>query len=352
MIHPIHIDNYSLNNSELFDNYIQHHRIIIVSDPCVSQLYLSQLKATLRHRPCHAVLIPEGEQHKTLATWQQILDNLFSHGYGRDTLLIALGGGMVSDIAGFAAATYQRGIPWISIPTTLLAQVDASIGGKTAVNHPGGKNMIGAFHQPSAVIIDPRVLESLPEREFRSGLAEVIKYGLIYDADFFTWLEINMVSCAARDPAALSQAIKASIVMSDEKDIADKRAILNFGHTFGHAMENVSGYCTLLHGEAVAIGMVMAATLSVQIYGLPESVLSRIKRILEHAQLPLTRPTTLSPEQIVEAMRMDKKNHNNTLRLVLLKSLGEAVVADINPMGIGSMGAIPMDQIKKIIREN
>jgi 3-dehydroquinate synthase len=353
--YPIYIGEHLLDNAELVSKYIQPLSIMpsvmIVSDETVSRLYLKKLLTSLGNLSHNIVLIPEGEEHKTLETWQQILEALFLHGHTRHTLLIALGGGIVNDIAGFAAATYQRGIPWISIPTTLLAQVDASIGGKTGVNHPCGKNMIGAFHQPNCVLIDTSVLESLHQRQYNAGLAEIIKYGLVYDAEFFTWLETNMVSCVRRVPTVITEAIqraceiKAAIVVTDEKDTEDKRAILNFGHTFGHAMENVAGYGTLfplLHGEAIAIGMVMAVTLSVQAYGLPETVLNRVKNILHQAQLPTERPTTLSPERIIKTMRMDKKNQKSALRLILLKSMGEAVVTS----------SVPMDQIKKIIRDH
>ncbi|MFU8797937.1 MAG: 3-dehydroquinate synthase, partial [Gammaproteobacteria bacterium] len=299
-------------------NFIEHsiphnHRIVIITDPTISQLHLHSLKTMLGNQPYPIILIAEGEHAKTLETWQRVLDELFTLGCTRETLLVAFGGGVVSDIVGFVAATYQRGIPWIAIPTTLLAQVDAAIGGKTGVNHPYGKNMIGAFHPPICIITEPLFLDSLPQRQYCAGLAEIIKYGLIYDADFFMWLEKNMVFCVQRVPAVLSQAIqrsgeiKMALVKGDEKDISNQRAILNFGHTFGHAMENVAGYGTLLHGEAVAIGMVMATALSVHLYELSETILKRVKNLLRHAQLPIVRPASLSKATIIDAMKRDKK---------------------------------------------
>jgi 3-dehydroquinate synthase len=276
--------------------------------------------------------LPDGEQHKNLDSYSALMDFLMSKRHNRSTTLIALGGGVVGDLTGFVAATFQRGVSFIQIPTTLLAQVDSSVGGKTAVNHPAGKNMIGAFYQPRCVIADTSVLTSLGAREFQAGLAEVLKYGIIADGEFFDWLEASSNALMARDPATLAQAIrrsceiKAEVVAKDETETG-LRAILNYGHTFGHALEALTGYRTLLHGEAVAIGMVMAADLSVRQGLLAGAEALRIKRLLAGFGLPVV-PAVTAPEDMLRAMGMDKKVVDGTLRLVLARGIGEVVVTE------------------------
>ena len=305
---------------------------LIVSNETVAPLYLDTLSACLGGRKLASIALPDGEQHKTVATVELVLDKLVESRANRDTTLIALGGGVVGDITGFAAACYMRGVRFIQVPTTLLAQVDSSVGGKTGVNHPKGKNLIGAFHQPSVVMIDTGTLSTLPEREFRAGLAEVIKYGAIVDAEFFAWLEANMDALLAMDAAALSHAIqrscelKAEVVAEDERE-AGRRAILNFGHTFGHAIEHCQGYGEWLHGEAVAAGMIMAATLS----NIDDSEVSRLTELLHRAGLPVE-PPPISRNAMLDAMGMDKKVAGNRLRFVLLERLGDAIVtSDYEP---------------------
>jgi len=299
---------------------------LVVTNETVEPLYLEALTADLTGKQVRAISLPDGEAYKTLETVEDILDTLIEGGANRDTTVIALGGGVVGDIAGFAAACYMRGVDFIQVPTTLLAQVDSSVGGKTGVNHASGKNLIGAFHQPRAVLIDTETLQTLPDRELKAGLAEVIKYGAIVDADFFAWLEANVDALLARDPQALAVAIrrscelKAEIVAEDERE-SGRRAILNFGHTFGHAIERCQGYGEWLHGEAVAAGMVMAAQLSSGDIALAE----RIANLLERAGLP-TRPPAIDALDLLAAMGMDKKVQQKRLRFVLLRGLGEAFV--------------------------
>jgi 3-dehydroquinate synthase len=299
---------------------------LVVTNETVEPLYLEALTADLTGKQVRAISLPDGEAYKTLETVEDILDTLIAGGANRDTTVIALGGGVVGDIAGFAAACYMRGVDFIQVPTTLLAQVDSSVGGKTGVNHASGKNLIGAFHQPRAVLIDTETLQTLPDRELKAGLAEVIKYGAIVDADFFAWLEANVDALLARDPQALAVAIrrscelKAEIVAEDERE-SGRRAILNFGHTFGHAIERCQGYGKWLHGEAVAAGMVMAAQLSSGDIALAE----RIGNLLERAGLP-TRPPAIDALDLLAAMGMDKKVQQKRLRFVLLRGLGEAFV--------------------------
>ena len=271
-------------------------------------------------------VLADGEAHKTLATTEGLLNDLVGGRAGRDVTVVALGGGVVGDIAGFVAACYMRGVAFVQVPTTLLAQVDSSVGGKTGVNHPGGKNLIGAFHQPRIVLIDTATLDTLPDRELRAGIAEVIKYGAICDRAFFAWLEEHIDALLGRDKAALTTAItrscalKAEVVADDERE-AGRRAILNFGHTFGHAIENSVGYGEWLHGEAVAAGMVMAARLS----GLESGELERLERLIDRAGLPVA-PPLCRPGQLRDAMQLDKKTQSGQLRFVLLKRLGEAYV--------------------------
>ena len=308
---------------------------LIVSNETVAPLYLDGLKADLYKRTIETINLPDGEAFKTVETASMILDKLVAAGSNRDTTVIALGGGVVGDITGFAAACYMRGVAFIQVPTTLLAQVDASVGGKTGVNHTQGKNLIGAFHQPRIVLIDTDTLATLPERELKAGLAEVIKYGVIADKSFFAWLEQNMSALLDKQPGALAYAvqrsceIKAEVVAGDERE-AGRRAILNFGHTFAHAIEQCQGYGDWLHGEAVAAGMVMAANLS----ELDPGDVERLHSLLELAGLP-TAPPLVGAKHLREAMRKDKKVQQKQLRLVLLAALGDAfVTADFHEAGL------------------
>ena len=300
---------------------------LVVTNETVGPLYLDKLLANLEGRNVSSVALPDGEAYKTLATMQTILDRLVESGANRDTTVVALGGGVVGDIAGFAAACYMRGVAFAQVPTTLLAQVDSSVGGKTGVNHEQGKNLIGAFHQPGVVLIDTDTLATLPDRELRAGLAEVIKYGAICDAAFFDWLENNMERLLAREPEALAHAIqrscelKAEVVAEDERE-AGRRAILNFGHTFGHAIERCQGYGDWLHGEAVAAGMIMAAQLS----GLAATDVERLRALVAAAGLPVE-PPAIAPEDWMSAMGMDKKVQGKRLRFVLLDDIGASRVS-------------------------
>ncbi len=312
-------------------------RVMIVTNTVLAELHLAPVQAALQGRDFETLILPDGEATKTLASAERIWDALLAARFGRDASLIALGGGVTGDLTGFAAACYQRGIDFIQMPTTLLAQVDSSVGGKTGVNHPRGKNMIGAFHQPRCVIADLDTLGTLPERELRAGLAEVIKYGLIADAAFFAWLEAHLDALLAREPAALSHAIavscrtKAAIVTADERE-SGVRALLNLGHTFGHAIETGTGYGTWLHGEAVATGMVMAAELSARLGRVPSATVERIRRLIDRAGLPVTAPRGLDAGRFLELMAVDKKAQAGRLRLVLLRAIGEAELrSDTDP---------------------
>lgn len=307
--------------------YVAGTDCLIVSNDTVAPLYLDRLKARLAGKSLAEICLQDGEQYKTLATMQSILDALVAAGANRDTTVIALGGGVVGDIAGFAAACYMRGVAFIQVPTTLLAQVDSSVGGKTGVNHSQGKNLIGAFHQPTLVLIDTETLSTLADRELRAGLAEVIKYGAIADVGFLAWLEEHVGSLLERDKEALAFAIrrscelKAAVVADDERE-AGRRAILNFGHTFGHAIERCQGYGDWLHGEAVAAGMVMAAGLS----GIDADDVDRLRRLVTAAGLPVSPPKAGSA-RLLDAMGMDKKVARKKLRFVLLRTLGEAYLS-------------------------
>jgi 3-dehydroquinate synthase len=324
--YPIVIGNGLLGGGFDLSPHVNGPDCLVVTNETVEPLYLEALLADLPGKQVRAISLPDGEAYKTLETVEDILDTLVEGGANRDTTLVALGGGVVGDIAGFAAACYMRGVDFIQVPTTLLAQVDSSVGGKTGVNHASGKNLIGAFHQPLAVLIDTDTLRTLPDRELRAGLAEVIKYGAIVDADFFAWLEENIEALLARDTKALAVAIqrscelKAEIVAGDERE-SGRRAILNFGHTFGHAIERCQGYGDWLHGEAVAAGMVMAGQLS----GVEGSDAERLETLLERAGLP-TRPPVIAPSDLLAAMGMDKKVKRKQLRFVLLRALGDAFV--------------------------
>ena len=326
--YPITIGSALLSDGLNSDTWIQGKDCLIVTNETVAPLYLDVMKSNIDDKTIEVITIKDGEHYKTIDTWSKIIDKLTAMRANRDTTIIALGGGVLGDIAGFAAATFMRGLPFIQVPTTLLAQVDSSVGGKTGVNHKDGKNLIGSFYQPRMVISDIDVLSTLPDREYKCGLAEIIKYGAIYDVDFFAWLESNMSELLNRVPKKLIYAIsrscqiKANIVGEDEFEIG-KRAILNFGHTFGHALENIMGYGELLHGEAVAIGMIIASKLS------PINSLERNRLIslIKSANLP--HKIELNDEnQMLDVMRTDKKVKNKKLRFVLLRSLGEAFVEE------------------------
>jgi len=331
--YPILIGPHLLEDDELLAEYITPRNLLIVTNETIAPLYLRPLEAALKQRRIASVVLPDGEQHKTLDTFSRIIDALVSERLNRDAAVIALGGGVVGDMAGFAASCYQRGIDYIQVPTTLLAQVDSSVGGKTGVNHPKAKNMIGAFHQPRCVIADTRTLTTLQEREYRAGIAEIVKYGLIYDAAFFAWLEANAEALISRVDSAVIHAvrrsceIKAEVVGADERE-QGLRAILNLGHTFGHAIETAAGYGNWLHGEAVAAGMVMAADLSTRLGWLPVTDRDRAIHLLQRFHLPVD-PPRIGAERARELMGMDKKVLEGKLRLVLLRSLGKAdVVSD------------------------
>lgn len=311
-------------------------RALIVTNTTVGELYLKPLLAKLTSVNCETLIIEDGEQFKTLTTFNKILDALANGKHHRDTTLIALGGGVVGDMTGFAAACYHRGVAFIQIPTTLLSQVDASIGGKTGVNHPMGKNLIGAFHQPQAVIIDTDTLHTLPDREFRAGIAEIIKAALIQNAQFFDWLCTNIDSISRRDPGILATAIeraciiKADIVALDEKE-NNIRALLNFGHTFGHAIEKILNYGTWLHGEAVAMGILMASELSVRLGWLQKSDNARIIDLITKTGLPTRLPKEINHEALHEAMTSDKKVLRDQIRFVLLRDIGKGVISNEVP---------------------
>lgn len=313
--------------------YIRGNQVLIVSNETVAPLYLDQLKSVLPPVQIDDVILPDGEQFKTLEQLNAVFDRLLECRHNRTTTLIALGGGVIGDMTGFAAACYQRGVNFIQIPTTLLSQVDSSVGGKTGVNHPLGKNMIGAFHQPQVVLASVDVLRTLPDRELSAGLAEVIKYGLVYDDCFLDWLEENMSGLVGRDASLLSYAIyrscelKAEVVAQDEKE-SGVRALLNLGHTFGHAIESCQGYGNWLHGEAVAVGTVMAADLSQRLGWISSDDYQRVVRIMKMANLPVEAPQDMTPEDFMTLMAVDKKVIDGQLRLILLKGLGKAVVTD------------------------
>jgi 3-dehydroquinate synthase len=329
--YPIFTGSELFSNPEYLLPYIHGQQVCVVTNETIAPLYLQQLKEVLGDKDILEIVLPDGERYKSLDTLNLIFDQLLAARHNRTTTLIALGGGVTGDMTGFAAACYQRGVDFIQVPTTLLAMVDSSVGGKTGVNHALGKNMIGAFYQPNCVLADTDLLKTLPERELSAGIAEVIKYGLISDYDFFVWLEQNMEKLLAKDEAALAYAIdrscqnKASVVARDERE-GGIRAILNFGHTFGHAIETAQGYGVWLHGEAVAAGMVMAADLSQRMGMICKDDLTRLVNILKQAKLPVIAPSTMTSEDFIALMSVDKKVLDGRLRLVLLQSMGEAVV--------------------------
>jgi len=328
--YPILIGSGLLRQGDILDPFIGNADVFVVTNDVVGPLYLQPLTALLGTRRIETIELPDGEASKTIATFESIIDRLVAGRYSRDAILVTLGGGVVGDIGGFAAAAYQRGIRFIQVPTTLLAQVDSAVGGKTAVNHPGGKNLIGAFHQPSAVLADTDTLATLPDREFCAGLAEVVKYGLIVDPEFFAWLDEHAPDLLARESAALHHAIhrscrlKAEIVAEDERE-AGRRALLNLGHTFGHAIERCVGYGDWLHGEAIAAGICMAAEFSAQLGKLATADVVRIRALFATLKLP-TAPPNIGMDDFMAAMSIDKKVLAGQIRLVLLRDIGSAEV--------------------------
>ncbi|GAA0574536.1 3-dehydroquinate synthase [Halomonas salifodinae] len=335
--YPIHIGAGLLGDPQWLAPYLTGRQVMIVTNETVAPLYLAAFKAGLPEGlEVREVILPDGEHTKTLSSVERIWDALLEAGFNRRCTLVALGGGVIGDMTGYAAACYQRGVAFIQVPTTLLSQVDSSVGGKTGVNHPRGKNMIGAFWQPRAVLIDTASLASLPARELSAGLAEVIKYGLIRDADFLAWLEARMEALRGLDEAALREAIlrscaiKAEVVAADETE-QGVRALLNLGHTFGHAIEAHQGYGAWLHGEAVGTGMLMAAELSARLGWLSREDVERVAAVIEAAALPLAAPAAMDEEAFLVPMRLDKKNIDARLRLILLRRVGEACVYDETP---------------------
>ncbi|MCG8415817.1 MAG: 3-dehydroquinate synthase [Pseudomonadales bacterium] len=335
--YPIYVGEDLLTQPELMVPHLGSGRAVVVTNETVAPLYGEQTRQLIGDHYGEQIVLPDGEEHKHLDTIAHIYDHLMQGKYDRKTTLVALGGGVIGDITGFAAATYQRGINFIQIPTTLLAQVDSSVGGKTGVNHPLGKNMIGAFYQPQCVLIDTTVLNTLPEREVKAGLAEVLKYGLIIDADFFGWLEANAEAVSSLASAELTQVIKtcceikADVVARDERE-SGIRALLNLGHTFGHAIETAAGYGTLLHGETVAMGMVMAADLSCRLAWIEPSTAQHIRQVIETKfGMPAVPPADITEQQYRDLMASDKKAEQGKIRFILLKAIGEAVIsADVD----------------------
>ena len=343
--YPIFIGPGLLKETDRLRSHLGQGQAVIISNDTVAPLYLDQVKQTLGDSYGWEIILPDGETHKNLGTISQIYDRLLRAKADRQTTLVALGGGVIGDITGFAAATYQRGINFIQIPTTLLAQVDSSVGGKTGVNHPLGKNMVGAFYQPRCVLIDTEVLLTLPEREIKAGLAEVIKYGLINQPDFLSWLTNNAADILALDAAKLTETIriccqaKADIVAADEREVGI-RALLNLGHTFGHAIETASGYGNLLHGETIAMGMVMAADLSRRLDLLSAEQAAKVRDILENDfSMPVIPPAQISAEDYLELMSSDKKAEQGKIRFILLEALGSAVLT----------GEVPPDLLKETL---
>jgi 3-dehydroquinate synthase len=326
--YPILIGESLLSDARTLAAYISANDILLVTNTTVGPLYAQRVLQAFKGRRVVDLRLPDGEQHKTLDNVSRVIDVMVANRFGRDCTVVALGGGVVGDLAGFAAACYQRGVAFAQMPTTLLSQVDSSVGGKTGVNHPGGKNLIGAFHQPRVVISDTTTLATLPPRELRAGLAEVIKYALIFDAGFLTWLEQNLDALLGLDPAALAHAIyrscelKAGVVLRDEHERGE-RALLNLGHTFGHAIETATGYTEWLHGEAVAAGMLIAADLSARIGLLPAADVQRVRTLLQRAGLAIA-PPRMGADRALQLMSVDKKVRAGRIRLVLLEALGRA----------------------------
>lgn len=334
--YPIYIGPGLLRNKDLYSPHIKGRQVLIVTNETVAPIYLDDVKSALTDYQVDTVILPDGEKYKDLDTLNMIFDELLDRRHNRTTTLVALGGGVIGDMTGFAAATYQRGVNFIQVPTTLLSQVDSSVGGKTAVNHPLGKNMIGAFHQPQAVIADTDTLETLPLREMAAGMAEVIKYGLISDSEFYLWLQDNVAGLMSGDDESLAEAIyrscenKADVVAQDERE-GGIRATLNLGHTFGHAIEAHQGYGKWLHGEAVGAGMMMAADLSKRLGYLTEKDEHDLLRLLQAAHLPVKGPKDMSCDDYISRMAVDKKVLDGALRLVLLKGIGQAYITSDVP---------------------
>jgi 3-dehydroquinate synthase len=333
--YPISIGQSLLSDPALITRHVSGKQVAVVTNTTVGPLYLQRLVDILTDagKQVTAVVLPDGEEEKNWASLMRVFDVLLEQKCDRKTTLVALGGGVIGDLTGFAAATYMRGVPFIQVPTTLLAQVDSSVGGKTGINHPLGKNMIGAFYQPQAVIADTTTLNTLPDRELSAGLAEVIKHGAIIDPEFFDWIEANMAKLVGRDPVALGYAIqrsceiKADVVRQDERE-GGLRAILNFGHTFGHAIEAGLGYGEWLHGEAVGCGMVMAADLSHRLGFIDSATQSRLNALVKAAGLPVVTPD-LGVERWLELMQVDKKNEGGQIKFILIKPLGTSVIMPV-----------------------
>ncbi|MEP0355335.1 3-dehydroquinate synthase [Paraglaciecola sp.] len=331
--YPILIQAQLLETPEVLTSHLKTNRVVVVTNDVVEPIYYAQLESALIGYDVSKIVLSDGEQHKNLKSFELVITQLLEMSAARDTTLIALGGGVVGDLTGFVAASFQRGMPFIQIPTTLLSQVDSSVGGKTAVNHPLGKNMIGAFYQPKAVLIDTNSLSTLPAREFAAGMAEVIKYGVIYDYEFFVWLEQNQIAIKQQEQSALQYMIarcceiKAEIVAIDERE-SGLRAILNLGHTFGHAIEAEQGYGNWLHGEAVAAGIVLATAVAVDMNWLKASEFRRVELLLQAFDLPITAPDTMSYNDFVKHMRHDKKVQAGELFFVIPENIGKAVVTN------------------------
>lgn len=335
--YPIHLGENLLSQGKLITPHLTGQQVLIVTNSSLAKLYLPELKSSLLvanpNLTIKSHLIPDGEEHKNLAELEKVWQLLLTEKFSRNASLIALGGGVVGDLTGFAAACYQRGVNFIQIPTSLLAQVDSSVGGKTAVNHPLGKNMLGAFWQPSLVMIDINTLKTLPGNQLATGMAEVIKYGLLGDLEFLAWLEENMTQLMQGNSQLLTQAIKTSctikaqIVAEDERE-GGKRALLNLGHTFGHAIEAFTNYSSWLHGEAVAVGMWLATSLCVKLGWLTQADLTRVENLLLAANLPVKPPKGMQVADFIEKMQLDKKNVDGQLRLILLKQLGQAEIVN------------------------
>lgn len=329
--YPVYIGSNLLDQADLIKKHIDSNQVMVVTNVTVGPLYLARVVQKLSEFNVQTLVLPDGEQFKNLQIVERIFDALMEHRFSRNSTLIALGGGVIGDIVGFSAACFQRGIDFIQIPTTLLAQVDSSVGGKTGVNHPRGKNMIGAFYQPNCVIADTTVLDTLEDRELAAGIAEVVKYGLVRDREFFDWLESHVEDLAQRDPQALSFAInrscsnKAEVVAEDERE-SGVRAILNLGHTFGHAIEAGMGYGHYLHGEAVAMGICQAANLSQRLGWLTDADVGRIIDLLRRANLPVNPPGEMDANRFIEMMSVDKKNVDGRIRLILLQEIGKAAL--------------------------
>lgn len=329
--YPIYIGQSLLKDPETLARHVESNQVMIVTNETVAPLYLDYVTRAFNGRQIATVVLPDGEGFKSMDSAMRVFDELLRLKFSRTAHLVALGGGVIGDLTGFAAACYQRGVPFIQIPTTLLSQVDSSVGGKTAVNHPLGKNMIGAFYQPKCVIADISTLDTLADRELSAGLAEVIKYGLIRDPEFFDWLEVNAESLLARNPESLIHAVerscrnKAEVVVADERETGE-RATLNLGHTFGHALETGLGYGQILHGEAVSIGMCQAADLSRRLGWIGDAEVERIIALLQRCGLPVVPPSDLGVDDFLEHMAVDKKNVEGKLRLILLEKIGRATL--------------------------